>query len=98
MSTIAASNAEVKDTAYDEYFSVNFDTIEPKIRAVGTELIEALSPVYGQAMTGHTVLDEGLVQVDYEKHPYQLQRVRAGDRRRGCACRGLAPYRGGDNR
>lgn len=66
VSTIAASNAEVKDTAYDEYFSVNFDTIEPKIRAVGTELIEALSPVYGQAMTGHTVLDEGLVQVDYE--------------------------------
>ena len=66
VSAIAASNSEVKDTAYDEYFSVNFDTMEPQIIEAGNELIEALSPVYGQAMTGHTVLADGVVQVDYE--------------------------------
>ena len=66
VSAIAASNAEVKDTAYDEYFSVNFDTMEPQIVEVGTELTEALSPVYGQAITGHTLLADGVVQVDYE--------------------------------
>ena len=40
--------------------------MEPQIIEAGNELIEALSPVYGQAMTGHTVLADGVVQVDYE--------------------------------
>lgn len=66
VSTIAASNSEVKDTAYDEYFAVNFDTLESRIREVGQELIEALSPVYGSAMIGHKQLADGVVRVDYD--------------------------------
>ena len=46
VSAIAAANSEVKDTAYDELFAVNFDTLEPRIKEVGSQLIEALSPVY----------------------------------------------------
>lgn len=59
VSAIAAANAEVKDTAYDEFFAVNFDTLEPRIKEVGSQLIEALSPVYGRAMVGHTQLTDG---------------------------------------
>ena len=66
VSAIAAANSEVKDTAYDELFAVNFDTLEPRIKEVGSQLIEALSPVYGRAMVGHTQLTDGVVRVDYE--------------------------------
>lgn len=98
VSAIAAANSEVKDTAYDELFAVNFDTLEPRIKEVGSQLIEALSPVYGRAMVGHTQLTDGVVRVDYEggKSLYINYNQSGGGHRRGHRARGrLAPGREG---
>lgn len=61
----AADNYALSDTPLEYYFSVNFQDWKDTILTVYREANTALSKVEGQTIEEHTVLETGLVKVEY---------------------------------
>lgn len=61
-----ADNFSISDTPLENYFSLNFSDWEEKIYSVYGKVNEALADVKGAAITGHTVMAEGVYCSSYD--------------------------------
>ncbi len=62
---IYEDNSKLKGTNYSDFYNASFGQLEKRIEHVGKQLSAALKPVYGSAITKHTLLSDGVVRVDY---------------------------------
>ena len=62
---MGADNFSISDTPLENYFSLNFTDWEEKIYSVYGKVNEALADVKGAAITGHSVVTEGVYCTSY---------------------------------
>ena len=63
---MGADNFSISDTPLENYFSLNFTDWEEKIYSVYGKVNEALADVKGAAITGHSVVTEGVYCTSYD--------------------------------
>lgn len=63
---IAADNYNMKGTTLEDYYSLNFDDWKDVITEVYEKVSAALEMVEGAGIEDHTMLDDGVVRVDYD--------------------------------
>lgn len=64
----AEDNYELQDTPLEDYFSINFEDWQDTVCEVYSKVNEALSAVEGAGISDHTVLETGIVRVDYSNN------------------------------
>jgi hypothetical protein len=60
------SSRNLQDTALNDIYTSRFDDLKPAIKTYYEFINGALKPVYGMRITNRTMIEPGLVKVDYE--------------------------------
>ncbi len=69
---IYADNSLLKYTNYDQYYSVNYESIKGRIQEVSGTITDALSDVYGHKMTGYERMTDLVVKVTYDNGKFVI--------------------------
>ena len=63
---MGASSDKLKDTAYTDYYSVEYDAFKEQMISYYTELNEVLADCHGSAMVSHRNISTDLYCTEYE--------------------------------
>ncbi len=65
-SAMYEDNSVLKDTAYDNFMTLNYETLKTPLTEAGRQIEKALSAVYGHEMVDYKILDKGIRAVMYD--------------------------------